>query len=89
MLIDLNTESADLELGCDVCVIGAGAVGLVLAIDLARKAMRVCLLEGGGVRLQPESQDLHRGFSVGHPFRNIEVGRYRVLGGTTTFWAAR
>jgi len=35
------------------------------------------------------TQDLQRGASLGHPFHNIDVGRYRVLGGTTVFWGGQ
>jgi glycine/D-amino acid oxidase-like deaminating enzyme len=71
LLIDLERESDTLEIDGDVCIVGAGAVGLVLAVDLARKGVRV---------------GLHRGVSVGRaPFANVKVGRYRVRGGTTTF----
>lgn len=89
MLRDLEREGGTPGLACDICVVGGGAVGLVAAVHLARAGRRVVLLEGGGVGLETRSQALQRGSSTGHPFTNIETGRYRVLGGSTTFWGGQ
>jgi choline dehydrogenase-like flavoprotein len=77
------------KLNADVCVVGGGAVGLVLATQLARTGRSVIVLEGGGRGLEMDSQALHRGTSVGHPFANIAVGRYRALGGSTLYWGGQ
>jgi hypothetical protein len=89
MLIDLENPEAPSRLDCDVCVIGAGAVGLVVAVNLARSGRSVVLLEGGGVGLEQRTQRLYRTVSTGHPFKGIDVSRFRVLGGTTTFWGGQ
>jgi choline dehydrogenase-like flavoprotein len=88
MLLDLEKSKAPPNLDCDICIIGGGAVGLMIATQLARVDRRVVLLEAGGVGLEQRSQDAHRGTSVGHPFKHLE-SRYRVLGGTTTFWGGQ
>lgn len=89
MLYDLETSAVGEDLSCDVCIVGAGAVGLATAVRLARKGMNVVVLEAGGVGLEQQSQALYRGDSVGHKFENIDVGRYRVLGGSTMFWGGQ
>lgn len=91
MIIDLDrlTELRDPRLGADVCIVGAGAVGLPLAVALAERGASVLVLEGGGAHIDAASQDLHRGESVGHPLTYMETGRYRVLGGTTTYWGGQ
>ena len=91
VILDLDTlaDTADPRLQPDVCIVGGGAVGLALASTLADGGASVLVLEGGGVRLETASQALQQGVSVGHPFRNIATGRYRVLGGTTTFWGGQ
>jgi hypothetical protein len=89
MLIDLEKCDNSLVEDCDVAVIGAGAVGLVIGVTLARLGLRVVVLEGGGVGIESRSQDLMRGKTIGHPFRHIDIGRYRVLGGSTTFWGGQ
>lgn len=86
---DLNQPGAPDTLSAKVCVVGGGAVGIALAVALARAGVDVLLLEGGGPTLETRSQALHKGQSVGHPFPNIEVGRYRVLGGTTAYWGGQ
>ncbi|MFA5950496.1 MAG: GMC oxidoreductase [Hyphomicrobium sp.] len=89
MLRDLALLDQDKVVDCEVCVVGGGAVGLAMAVQLARNHCEVVLLEAGGTSLEQSSQDLQRGTSVGHPFENIHVGRYRVLGGSTTFWGGQ
>ena len=85
---DLRSHAPS-SLSADVCVVGSGAVGLSLAVALARDGADVLVLEGGGATLEATSQDLQQGESIGHPFHNIGVGRYRVLGGTTVFWGGQ
>ena len=89
MLLDLNDLPPDQELSADVCIVGAGAVGLALATDLARKGIKVVVLESGGKTLENDSQKLSEGFSTGRTFNHVDVGRYRVLGGSTTFWGGQ
>lgn len=90
MLIDLEQDAgASDALKADVVIVGAGAVGLCMAVTLAQRGIDVLVLEGGGAQLQSASQALHSGESVGHPFESIGVGRYRVLGGSTTYWGGQ
>jgi len=89
MLSDLEEFDDDVTCQGDVCVVGGGAVGLVVAVQLSRMGKRVILLEGGGVGLEERSQALHRTITAGHPSEREDFGRYRVLGGTTTFWAGQ
>lgn len=90
MLSDLEKFDADIACQGDVCVVGGGAVGLAVAVQLSRMGKRVILLEGGGVGLEERSQALHRVITAGHPSKRTEhFGRYRVLGGTTTFWGGQ
>jgi len=89
MIFDLDTPGSGSPAPADVCIVGGGAVGLLLAHTLSQQGADVLLLEGGGPRLEADSQALQQGESVGHPFANIGVGRYRVLGGTTTYWGGQ
>ena len=90
MIFDLDQQaSAAFSLTPDICVIGGGAVGITLACVLARAGADVLLLEGGGAGLEADSQALQAGDSIGQPFQNIGVGRYRVLGGTTLYWGGQ
>ena len=89
MIIDLQSGAPEGLPQDAICVIGAGAVGLCIAVSLARRGVPVVLLEGGGQTMETDAQALQEGRSVGHPFTNIEVGRYRVLGGSTVFWGGQ
>src|SRR5207342_3684891 len=46
--------SSDQELSCDVCVVGSGSGGGVLAHELAAKGLKVILLEEGGYHTRRE-----------------------------------
>ena len=72
----------------DVCLIGAGAAGISIAQALAHSRLSVCLLESGGGEAETETQALYEGEVAGHPM-TMDVGRYRVLGGSTSEWTGR
>jgi choline dehydrogenase-like flavoprotein len=73
----------------DVCVVGAGAAGIALAVELLRKGKRVTLLEGGGATIEEESQDSYRSEVVGLPHAGVHLGRFRAKGGTTNRWGGQ
>lgn len=87
MISDLQ-GAGDLNLDTDICVIGAGAAGISIAQALAGTRLNVCLLEGGGLADEPDTQALYQGVATGHPM-DLDVGRYRTLGGSTTQWTGR
>ena len=72
---------------CDVCIIGAGAVGIYLAVELAKKSIDVVLLEAGDWK----NIDASTLFGTGAEFeRDIYPGavdgRFFGIGGTTSHW---
>ena len=89
MIIDGAGGATDLP-HADVIVVGAGAVGVMTAVDLARGGRRVRLLEAGGATLQARSQRLfEQADALGHPHPGLHIGRFRMLGGTTNFWGGQ
>lgn len=72
-----------------ILVVGGGAVGIMLALDLARAGRRVLLLEAGATDPAPGNDLFHEVASVGLPFLGIDRGRFRALGGTTTKWGGQ
>jgi hypothetical protein len=89
VILNLERPGMKTSLDTQVCVVGAGAVGLSLAVALSNLGVDVVVLEGGGESMEIRSQELQRGESVGHSFSSIDVGRYRILGGTTTMWGGQ
>ena len=73
----------------DVCIVGGGAAGIVLAVELARQGKRVLLLEGGGGEVEELSQEPYRSELAGLPHNGIHVGRFRSAGGSTTRWGGQ
>ncbi len=80
-------DSAALE--ADVCVVGAGAAGITLALELARSGRSVCLVEGGDLAPDEATQEQHELECVGQPVRENFMARARVFGGTCNLWAGR
>lgn len=89
MIIDLHRESCPSSFDCDIAIVGAGAVGVVMAVELSRKGFDVVLLEGGGASLETAEQDLNAVLSTGQPMAGLENARFRLLGGSTNFWGGQ
>ena len=86
MLIDARTIPANTHIDTEVCIIGAGAAGITLALEFVAQNFRVCLLESGGLENDAETQALAKGDNVGLPYFSLEVARLRFFGGTTNHW---
>lgn len=71
----------------DLCIIGAGAAGITLALELEGTGRRVCLLEAGGSGYEPEAQHLFEGEVVGQEYPQLRDTRASALGGSTIVWA--
>jgi choline dehydrogenase-like flavoprotein len=86
MIVDARTL-ADGPIECDVCIVGGGAAGISLAVELADTPMRVCMLESGGLEPEAAAQALLRGTLVGSPYPELHETRLAALGGSTAVWA--
>jgi choline dehydrogenase-like flavoprotein len=71
----------------DLCIVGAGAAGITLALELEATGLRICLLEAGGTVYEPETQRLFEGDVVGQEYPLLRDTRAGALGGSTTVWA--
>ena len=89
MLIDLEREIAGKSYLSQVCVLGAGIAGLVLAQRLARRGVKVHLLEAGGLKLELRSQSLYAAEIAGDRYTGATEGRFRVFGGSSTRWGGQ
>ena len=77
MLLDANLPNEAVFDGrvFDVCICGAGVAGISLARELAAKGHTVALLEGGGLDISGESQDIYAGRNVGLEYFDLDVTR--------------
>jgi len=71
----------------DLCIVGAGAAGLSIALEWIDAGKKVILLEGGGLEYEARTQDLYRGEIVGLPYYPLQAARRHHFGGTTGHWA--
>lgn len=90
MLKDAEGIQDGAEVDADVTVVGAGAAGIVLALELARAGKRVTLIESGGLQYSARVQALadtpHLDPMVHPPMS--ECTR-RQVGGTSAIWGGR
>ena len=87
MVIDLRDLPDETVLDTDVCIVGAGAAGIAMALALSGSRLRVCLVEGGGLAGDPATQALTRGENIGLPYFRLDEVRQTGFGGTTAVWA--
>jgi choline dehydrogenase-like flavoprotein len=71
----------------DICIVGAGAAGITLALELEATGRRICLLEAGGSGYEGPTQRLFEGQASGQPYPVLRDTRVGALGGSTTVWA--
>lgn len=89
-IVDLRAlDSVSSELTADVCVVGAGAAGLVLATALARAGVRVAVLEAGGRTCVDGGAVGIEAVSDGDVYGGATRGRVFGLGGTTAVWGGQ
>ena len=70
-----------------VCIIGAGAAGITLALELEDRGIPVTVLESGGMEREAVNQDLARGDITGRIYFALDNSRLRYFGGCTNHWA--
>lgn len=87
MFIDARTLAQDTVVETGVCIIGAGAAGISLALSLRDAGFPVTVLESGDLDFDETTQDLDAGEIAGVPNYPLDSSRLRFFGGTTNHWA--
>ena len=90
MITSAETIESGTSLTADLCIVGAGAAGITLALQFARTGRRVILLISGFEHADAATTSLTQGEVVDaalHP--PADTYRERRLGGTTTIWGGR
>jgi choline dehydrogenase-like flavoprotein len=90
MILDANNLPDDGTLRADVCIVGAGAAGISMALQFLGSGIEVLLLESGALEDEPDTQALYAG-AVADEQLHSPPDRYRQrrFGGTTTVWGGR
>ncbi len=86
MSVDARSVPAGTSVETDLCIIGAGAAGIAMALQFLAAGLRVALVEGGGLEYEADTQSLYDGASVGRSYPGLTTTRMRAFGGTTNMW---
>jgi choline dehydrogenase-like flavoprotein len=86
MFIDARQVTTGAVVEADIAIVGAGAAGISLALELSGTGLSICLLESGGIDFAWPTQFLYTGTNVGLPYYALDVCQLRYLGGSTNAW---
>ena len=86
MHIDARELDQNTLIQGDICIVGAGAAGISMALDWIDSSHKVILLEGGGFEYDSDVQDLYQGTNTGQRYFPIRSSRLHMFGGTTGHW---
>ncbi len=85
MLIDLEKDGVQ-KITSSVCVVGAGAAGISMALQFESMGIKTTVLEGGGLTYpKPGTHDLYDG-ELADKYYPLAASRLRYLGGSTNHW---
>lgn len=90
MILDMAELIDEQLLTADLCIVGAGAAGITLALQFIDRGLDVLLVKSGGHRRETKIQDMYAG-SVVQPHLHASPDRFRCrqFGGSTTLWGGR
>lgn len=90
MMIDLRRAAVEGPERAETLIVGSGAIGLTMAVELARAERSIIVLEAGGPSIEAESQDYFKNARWrDRELAGLHLGRFRALGGTTNFWGGQ
>ncbi|MFA7317973.1 MAG: GMC family oxidoreductase [Sulfuricella sp.] len=85
MFIDARSLSLNNEIHSDVCIVGAGAAGITIALQLENPKLSVTSIESGDLAIDSATQDLYNGLNEGRDYSLLST-RLRYFGGSTNHW---
>lgn len=90
MILSANDFTGPEALSADICIVGAGAAGIALALALGDAGRDVLLVEAGGLQHDETAQEFYRGTVADAALHSpLHEFRERRLGGSTTVWGGR
>jgi choline dehydrogenase-like flavoprotein len=81
-----NEITSHSKLTTQICIVGGGVAGIVLANELQDHFENIILVESGDINYQQTSQDLYQVESFPYPLPNPHYSRLRFLGGSSNHW---
>ena len=88
--IDLNENRIDFaSVQFDIVIVGAGAAGILLAVEMTKKKKNILLVESGHFVEDESRQALNTVSQSGKIVTNAVWGRKRAIGGTTIAWGGQ
>lgn len=76
----------EIQLDSDVCIVGAGPAGLIIARELADKGIKVTVVESGGRSVTLNAQELSAGKFAGYPYHRLDKAVFSGIGGSAQLW---
>jgi choline dehydrogenase-like flavoprotein len=90
VILDTNDLADQSDLSADICIVGAGAAGIAMALQFVDSPLQVLVLESGGMKAEQQSQALYEGTVADQRLHTLPHHyRERRFGGTTTNWGGR
>ncbi|MSP02278.1 MAG: GMC family oxidoreductase [Acetobacteraceae bacterium] len=86
MFIDARSLDENSVIHTGICIIGAGAAGITLALSLRSARFPIAILESGDLVFDEATRDLNAGEITGLPIFPLEISRLRFFGGSTNHW---
>lgn len=90
MFLDFQTDGEGVPRGTDICLIGAGVMGLAVASQvMASSRRRLLLIEEGGLEDTPEASSVPAELSGGDLASGVAKSRARGFGGSSRRWGGQ
>jgi len=84
-IIDIRKIEDSANLECDICIIGTGMSGQIIASKIQKK--KIILIDSGDSEFNKEIQNLNNIETKSLKFRENHTNRVRQLGGSANLWA--
>jgi choline dehydrogenase-like flavoprotein len=86
MHIDARNLDNNTIIEGDICIVGAGAAGISIALEMMNTSQKVILLEGGGFEYEDRIQELYSGKKTGQNYYPLKSSELHYFGGSTGHW---
>ena len=86
MIIDGKQFDRSQAFRADICIIGAGVAGIVLANELIGSGKKVLLVDSGGENYEQATQDMCKAERFPTTLPDPHYSRLRFLGGSSNHW---